>query len=48
MLWSLESLDPRQVSNLDNAIANAREYASEVVAVLKSAAGVPEKAVVNG
>jgi len=43
----LESLDPSQVSNLDNAIANAREYAAEVVAILKSVS--QEKAeVVNG
>jgi chromosome partitioning protein len=46
---ALESLDPTQVSNLENAVANAREYASEVVAILKSAAKAEEaKVVVNG
>ena len=33
---SLESLDPRQVSNLPAAIANAREFTSEVVSVLRA------------
>ena len=32
---SLESLDPKQVSNLPAAIANAREFASEVVSTLR-------------
>ena len=34
---TLESLDPRQVGNLEKAIANAREYAAEVVAKLRAA-----------
>ena len=33
---SLESLDPKQVSNLPAAIANAREFASEVVSILRT------------
>ena len=32
----LESLDPSQVSNLQSAIGNAREFAAEVVSLLKS------------
>jgi chromosome partitioning protein len=43
----LDSLDPEQVSNLDNAIANAREYAAEVIAMLKSVTR-PQAEVVNG
>ena len=46
---TLESLDPRQVGNLEKAIANAREFAAETVAMLRaipSAAG--KKAVANG
>jgi len=35
---TLESLDPSQVGNLDKAIANAREYTAEVVALLRSTA----------
>jgi len=34
----LESLDPRQVSNIDGAIANAREFAAEAVSMLRAAA----------
>lgn len=34
----LAKLDPKQVSNLDKAIQNAREFTEEVVARLKSAA----------
>ena len=34
---TLESLDPRQVGNLEKAIANAREYTAEVVAKLRAA-----------
>jgi chromosome partitioning protein len=45
---TLESLDPGQVSNLENAIINAREYASEVVAMLKSVAKAAEMGVANG
>jgi len=45
---TLQSLDPAQVSNLENAIINAREYASEVVAMLKSVAKIAETAAVNG
>ncbi|MEO8129595.1 MAG: ParA family protein, partial [Bryobacteraceae bacterium] len=37
---TLESLDPRKVGNLEKAIANAREYAAEVVAMLHA---VPEQ-----
>ena len=33
---SLESLDPKQVSNMPAAIANAREFASEVVSILRT------------
>lgn len=46
---TLESLDPRQVGNLDKAVANARDYAAEVVALLK-AESQPRKTevVVNG
>jgi chromosome partitioning protein len=36
---TLESLDPRQVSNLPAAVTNAREFAAEVVAMLRA---VPE------
>ena len=46
---TLESLDPRQVGNLEKAIANAREFAAETVAMLRAipnAAG--KKAVANG
>jgi chromosome partitioning protein len=32
---TLEALDPNQVSNLDAAVANARAFASEVVAKLR-------------
>ena len=32
---TLEGLDPRQVGGLENAIANAREYAAEFVTMLK-------------
>ena len=35
---SLQSLDPRQVSNLAAAITNAREFASEVVSILRAEA----------
>ena len=35
----LSALDPSQVSNLDKAIQNAREFAGEVVAVLKGEQG---------
>lgn len=34
----LSDLDPKQVSNLDKAIENAREFAGEVLATLKAAA----------
>src|SRR3954453_10437907 len=34
---SLETLDPRQVGGLENAIANAREYATEFVHVIQPA-----------
>ena len=34
---SLETLDPRQVGGLENAIANAREYASEFVHMIQPA-----------
>lgn len=34
---SLEALDPRQVSNIDKAVVNARAFAGEVVALLKQA-----------
>src|SRR3954463_6277481 len=34
---SLETLDPRQVGGLENAIANAREYAAEFVHVIQPA-----------
>jgi chromosome partitioning protein len=37
---TLETLDPSQVGNLEKAIANAREYAAETVAMLKA---VPEE-----
>lgn len=33
---TLESLDPQQVGNLEKARVNAREYAAEVVAMLRS------------
>jgi chromosome partitioning protein len=46
---TLESLDPRQVGNLEKAIANAREFAAETVAMLRA---IPSeacnKAVANG
>ena len=38
---TLEALDPRQVNNLPAAIANARAFAAEVVAMLRSAATEP-------
>lgn len=47
----LQSLDPGQVSNLQNAILNAKEYAGEVVAMLRSVmrkTAEPEEALVNG
>ena len=44
----LESLDPANVSGLDNAIANARDYAAEVVAILKSVTQQQRAEVVNG
>ncbi len=34
---SLETLDPRQVGGLENAIANAREYAAEFVHMIQPA-----------
>jgi chromosome partitioning protein len=34
----LASLDPREVSNLDKAIANAEEFAAEVISVLRDGA----------
>jgi len=34
----LSELDPKQVSNLDKAIENAKEFAGEVLAALKAAA----------
>ncbi|MBU1255214.1 MAG: ParA family protein [Alphaproteobacteria bacterium] len=40
----LSNLDPRQVSNLDKAIENAREFAGEVLAKLRSAAARTEAA----
>lgn len=36
---TLAGLDPQQVSNLDKAIANAREFAGEVILRLKQAQG---------
>jgi chromosome partitioning protein len=36
---TLESLDPRQVSNLPAAIANARAFAAEVIAMVRSVQG---------
>jgi len=42
---SLETLDPKDVPNLEQAIRNAREYASEVVAALRPA---EMKEAVNG
>jgi chromosome partitioning protein len=36
---TLRSLDPGQVSNLDKAIANARDFAGEVILTLKRAEG---------
>ena len=45
---SLESIDSSQVYNLDGAIANARDYAAEVVSMLKSVAQEEKKAVING
>ncbi len=41
---TLETLDPSQVSGLQNAIANAREYAAETVAMLREAPGEQQKA----
>ena len=35
---TLESLDPAQVSNLQAAIANARAFAGEVIAMLRQSA----------
>lgn len=43
---SLETLDPKDVPNLEQAIRNAREYAAEVVAALRPAQTV--KKAVNG
>jgi len=41
---TLETLDPKQVGNLEKAIANAREFAAEVVAILRGeAAPQPEQ-----
>jgi chromosome partitioning protein len=46
---NLESLDASKVPNLDKAINNAREFASETVAMLKSLSNTEKKAkVVNG
>ncbi|HRC27336.1 MAG TPA: ParA family protein [Alphaproteobacteria bacterium] len=47
---TLETLDPRQVGNLDKALANARDYAAEVVALLKAEQQQPRQAevAVNG
>lgn len=41
---TLATLDPAQVSNLDKAHANAREFAGEVIAKLKAAAAAKEAA----
>jgi chromosome partitioning protein len=45
---NLESLEASKVSNLEKAILNAREYASEVVTMLKSLSNAPGKKVANG
>jgi chromosome partitioning protein len=37
---TLEGLDPKQVSNIESAIVNARSFAGEVVAMLREDAGV--------
>ena len=39
---TLESLDPRQVGNLQKAITNAREFTAEVVSMLRA---VPQEVV---
>lgn len=41
---TLSTLDPAQVNNVDKAIANAREFAGEVIAKLKAAAAAKEAA----
>jgi hypothetical protein len=41
---TLESLDPTQVSNLQAALANARAFAGEVVAMLRQSASPSLKA----
>jgi len=40
---TLESLDPKQVGNLEKAIANAREFAAETVSMLRAAPGEDAK-----
>ena len=41
---TLSTLDPVQVNNVDKALANAREFAGEVIAKLKAAAAAKEAA----
>jgi len=40
----LSDLDPKQVSNLDKAIENARDFAGEILAALKAAAAAAKAA----
>jgi chromosome partitioning protein len=38
---TVQTLDPKQVTNLDKAAANARAFANEVVAMLKASQANP-------
>jgi chromosome partitioning protein len=44
---TVEDLDPSQVGGLENAIANAREYAVEAVTLLRDVLAKPSKVAVH-